>query len=176
MVLFARSVQATADAKKDDAEKDAEGSTDEKEKKEDEADADNDDAEETEADIVAKEKVLQVSFPLPSCVPPRSSALRKRVFVRCFREVQRENENISHQFLSLSSGGRFSCPLIGSCQGQALGLRGGEEDQVLGRPSRGNSDEEIGNQTPPLRGTRDHHGQGEGGAGIPTPAAHASEC
>ena len=45
----------------------------------------------------------------------------------------------------------------------ASGSGGGEEDQVPGGSAGGDPDEEAGDQTEALRGTRDHHGPRERG-------------
>ena len=57
-------------------------------------------------------------------------------------------------------------------EGEAPGGGGGAEDKVSCGAAGGDADEEAGDQAAALRGARDHHGQGEGGARVPEAAAH----
>ncbi|KAL4716259.1 hypothetical protein ACJJTC_004753 [Scirpophaga incertulas] len=55
--------------------------------------------------------------------------------------------------------------------GETPRCRGGAQDQVAGRSTRRDADEEAGNKTEALRGARGDHGEGERRIGIPAAAA-----
>ena len=69
---------------------------------------------------------------------------------------------------------RFS-PGLRCREGETSCGRRGAQDQEPGGLAGRDSDEEAGNQAEALRGTRDHHGPGEGGPRVPATAAHSSK-
>jgi hypothetical protein len=69
---------------------------------------------------------------------------------------------------------RFS-PGLRRREGETSCGRRGAKDQEPGGLAGRDSDEEAGDQAEALRGTRDHHGPGEGGPRVPATAAHSSK-